>query len=469
VEIGHGRDYAWSATSAASDNIDTFAEVLCKDNFHYRYRGKCLPMEKLVRVDSWTPNPIDSTPPGSQTLTAYRTVHGIVYARGRVHGRKVAFVRERSTYFHEADSVIGLSRLNEPGFLTGPAAFKKAVSQINFTFNWSYVDSKHIAYALSGAYPQRAGGTSPDFPVLGTGKFDWKGFKPATQTAAYLPFAKHPQAIDPPYLVSWNNKQAPGWGAADDNYSFGPIHRSQMISDKVRAGIRGKRRMTIAQLVQAMEEPATQDLRGYRVLPIILEAIGKPNQGPLRRALAELRSWNKAGAHRRDLNRDGVDEHNAAIELMDAWWPKLVTAEFRPALGVRAFEKLEAMIEIGDHTGGSPEAPGFQAGWWGYVWTDLHRLFGSNMGPHQPEPVYCGDGSRARCRRALQRSLRAALRVSPKKLYGGGNGACASNPQPACFDQNRFTLTSTIELPPFPFQNRPTYQQVVTVERQLPR
>jgi acyl-homoserine lactone acylase PvdQ len=468
VQIGHGRDYAWSATSAGSDNIDTFAEVLCKDRVHYLYRGRCRPMEKLVRVDSWTPNAIDSTPAGSQTLVAYRTVHGIVYARGRVHGRKVAFVRERSTYFHEADSVIGFSRLNEPGFLTGPSAFKRAVSHINFTFNWSYVDSKHIAYAVSGAYPRRARGTSPDFPVLGTGKFDWRGFKPATQTADYLPFSKHPQAVDPPYLVSWNNKQAPGWAAADSNYSFGPVFRSQMISDRVRRDIRGKRRMTIAELVQAMEEPASQDLRGYRLLPILLKAVGKPKQGSLRRAVAELRSWHKAGSHRRDLNRDGVDEHNAAVELMDAWWPKLVTAEFRPVLGSRAFEQLQEMIGIGDHTGGSPEAPGFQSGWWGYVARDLHRVFGSKRQRGQG-PLYCGRGLPARCRRALQRSLRAALRVSPKSLYGGGDGACASNPQPSCFDQNRFTVTSTVELPPFPFQNRPTYQQVVTVERRLPR
>ena len=35
VLLGHGRDYAWSATTATSDNVDTFAEVLCKDKFHY--------------------------------------------------------------------------------------------------------------------------------------------------------------------------------------------------------------------------------------------------------------------------------------------------------------------------------------------------------------------------------------------------------------------------------------------------
>jgi acyl-homoserine lactone acylase PvdQ len=467
VLLGRGSDYAWSATSAGSDNVDTFAEVLCRDNLHYRYRGKCRAMERLFRAESWEPNAIDATKAGSQTLTAYRTVHGIVYARGRSRGKKVAFVRARSTYFHEFDSAIGFGQLNEPGFLTGPGQFKKAIANINFSFNWSYVDSEHIAYAVSGAYPQRRG-TSPDFPVLGTGKFDWKGFKPATQTATYLPFSKHPQAVDPPYLVSWNNKQAPGWAAADDNYAYGPFFRSMMIADKVRSRTKGKRKMTIAQLVQAMEEPASQDLRGYRLLPTILKAVGRPRSAASRKALGKLRAWHKAGAHRRDLGRDGIDEETKAIELMDAWWPKLVSAEFKPALGNEAFEQLQVMIKIGDHTGGSPDAPDFYDGWWGYVSKDLRDLFGPTpRGAYSR--VYCGKGSKARCRKALQRSLAAALKVKPAKLYGGGNGKCAADPQPACFDQNRPAVTSGIELGPFPFQNRPTFQQVVTVEQRLPR
>jgi acyl-homoserine lactone acylase PvdQ len=468
VLLGHGRDYAWSATSAGADNVDTFAEVLCRDNFHYRYRGKCLKMEKLVKSESWNPNPIDSTPAGSQKLTAYRTVHGIIYARGKVGGKKVAYVRQRSTYFHEADSVVGFSQLNEPGAITGVAGFKKAVSNINFTFNWAYVDSEQIAYALSGAYPQRARGTSPDFPVLGTGKYDWKGFKPATQTADYLPFAMHPQQVDPPYLVSWNNKQAPQWAAADDNYGYGPLQRSQMIADKVKAGTKGKSRMTIIDLIRAMEEPATQDLRGYRLLPILFKAIGKPRSPQLRQALATLRSWHGNQAHRRDLDRDGVDEETEAIEIMDAWWPKLVTAEFKPVLGADAFERLEGMLSIGDHTGGSPRAPDFYNGWWGYVSKDLRNVFG-------PKPrgafsrKYCGKGSKRKCRALLQRTLAAALKVGPAKLYGGGNGNCAANPQPSCFDQNRPQVTGGVELGPFPFQNRPTFQQVVTYTQRLPR
>ena len=468
VELGHGRDYAWSATTATSDNVDTFAEVLCRDKFHYLYRGKCKPMEKLEKTESWTPNAIDSTEAGAQTLTAYRTVHGIVFARGRVGSRKVAFVHERSTYFHEADSVIGFGQLNEPGFVTGVSGFKKAISHINFLFNWAYVDSEHIAYALSGAMPQRSRETSPDFPILGTGQYDWKGFKPATQTAEYLPFSKHPQAVDPAYLVSWNNKQAPGWAAADDQYDYGPLHRAQMISDRVRAGTKGNRKMTISQLVQAMEEPATEDLRGYRLLPTIFKAIGKPKQSALRNALATLRAWHDAGAHRRDLNRDGTDEETPAIELMDAWWPKLVEAEFNPALGKKAAARLQEMLAIGSHTGGSPGAPDFFDGWWGYVSKDLRDRYGPK--PKAPySRVYCGNGSKASCRRALQRSLGQALKVTPAAMYGGGNGKCATDPQPACFDQNRPTVTSGVELGPFPFQNRPTFQQVVTLTQRLPR
>jgi acyl-homoserine lactone acylase PvdQ len=468
VELGHGRDYAWSATTATSDNVDTFAEVLCGDSTHYRYRGKCLAMERLEKAESWAPNAIDPTAAGSQSLVAYRTVHGIVFARGRVHGRRVAFVHQRSTYFHEADSVIGFGQLNEPGFVRDAPSFKQAISHINFLFNWSYVDAENIAYALSGAMPQRARGTSPDFPVLGTGRYDWKGFKPATQTADYLPFAKHPQAVDPPFLVSWNNKQAPGWAAADDQYDYGPIHRQQMIADRVHRQTSGKGKMSIAQLIQAMEEPATQDLRGYRLLPTIFDAIGKPKSPRLRQALATLRAWHKAGAHRRDLDRDGADEETPAIELMDAWWPLLVKAEFRPSLGNEAFERLQGMIAIGDHTGGSPDAPDFFDGWWGYVSKDLRDLFGA-----KPEGaysrVYCGHGSRKRCRALLQRTLAAALKVTPQQLYGGGDGECAANPQPSCYDQNRPQVTSGITLGPFPFQNRPTFQQVVTLTQRLGR
>src|SRR5213078_5328198 len=83
VELGHGRDYAWSATTATSDNVDTFAEVLCQDDSHYLYRGECRAMDKLDVTNSWKPNVSDQPPPGSETLSVYRTVPRTVFARGK--------------------------------------------------------------------------------------------------------------------------------------------------------------------------------------------------------------------------------------------------------------------------------------------------------------------------------------------------------------------------------------------------
>src|SRR2546423_11832545 len=124
VQLGHGRDYAWSATTATSDNVDTFAEVLCDDDFHYLYKGQCTAMDKLERMNSWQPNAADQTAAGSETLTAYRTVHGIVYARGTVGGKKVAFALARTTYMHEAESAVGLFCLNDPACLHDYASFR---------------------------------------------------------------------------------------------------------------------------------------------------------------------------------------------------------------------------------------------------------------------------------------------------------------------------------------------------------
>jgi acyl-homoserine lactone acylase PvdQ len=518
VQLGHGRDYAWSATTATSDNVDTFAEVLCQDDFHYMYRGQCVAMDKLDRDNSWSPNASDTTPPGSETLTAYRTVHGIVYARGTTGGRRVAYASSRTTYGHEADSALGFVHLNDPSFVTSPQRFQQAASEINFGFNWAYVDSQHIAYYHSGWYPQRSPGTSPDFPILGTGEFDWRGFDPALHTLDLLPFAAHPQAIDPDYLVSWNNKQAPGWAAADDKYAFGPVYRSAMIAARVRAALGRRGKMRIEQLVQAMEEPATTDVRAFALWPWMRRMLGRPSDPRLRDAIALFDRWYAAGGHRRDLDRNGKYEDDDAVTLMDAWWPKLLEAEFHPPLGDDAFNALHRMLGFGGIAPGTAASgyPSFSDGWFGYVSKDLRDLLypaprsrcrfvrrrvrghlrrvrvcprarraadaARRRPPRRARPrrrvapkvlgrwsrVYCGGGTLAGCRAVLQSTLRDALGVTRQDIYGKA-GPCVSNPQASCFDMNRSTIASAISVPPFPFQNRPTFQQVIELTQSAPR
>ncbi|MEA2409642.1 MAG: hypothetical protein QOC77_203 [Thermoleophilaceae bacterium] len=471
VELGHGRDYAWSATTAGSDNIDTFAEKLCQDDFHYLWRGKCVAMEKLDRTNSWVPNAQDQTPPGSETLTVYRTVHGIVFARGKVGGKKVAYTSARTTYFHEADSALGFSALNDPNAVHDARSFQHAASQINFAFNWLYADAKDIAYYQSGWYPKRAPGTSPDFPVFGTGPYDWRNMNTDIHTEALLGYARHPNAINQPFIVSWNNKQAPRWSAADDNYHWGAAFRAQMLMDPIKRDIKRGSKVSVERLVQIMDEAATQDLRGVKLLPVLLRAVGKPKDPALSIAVRQLTAWHGNGSHRRDLSQDDHYDDDAAVTLMDAWWPRLRAAEFKPALGGALYSQMLKMLAPGEpKETATHSSPSFETDWYGQVSKDLRTLFpgGSGKPRGRYSRVYCGGGSRARCRAALRASLKAALNVTKDQLYGK-DPTCTSKPEAFCSDETISTSASGISIPPFPLQNRPTFQQTVEPTKKLPR
>src|SRR4051812_14550901 len=465
VELGHGRDYAWSATTANSDNIDTFAERLCGDDFHYMWRGKCRAMEKLTRTNTWKPNPSDQTPPGSETLTAYRTVHGIVFARGTVHGHKVAFASARSTYFHEADSALGFSALNDPRKVRSARSFQRAVSEINFAFNWFYVDGKHTAYYRSGWYPQRARRTSPDFPIWGTGKYDWRGLDTNLHQERLLSYGAHPNVIDQRYTISWNNKQARRWAAADDNYHYSSIFRSQLLSGPLARAVRGRRKTTLRRMVQIMSEAATQDLRGVKLLPPLLRAVGQPRSPRLRAAVKLLRAWHAGGSHRRDLDRNGHYEDDRAVTLMDAWWPRVRSAVFRPRMGKALYAQMMRMLQ--------PDAPissvfhqppYFESDWWGHVSKDLRTVFGRRPRGRFTHR-WCGGGKRTVCRRRLRRSLSAALKVPKSKVYTDSTCASQGRIEAACSDETRSTTASGVSIPAFPYLNRPTFQQTVQLRR----
>ena len=99
---------------------------------------------------------------------------------------------------------------------------------------------------------------------------------------------------------------------------------------------------------------------------------------------------------------------------MDAWWPKLLEAEFKPALGAKAYEALEGMLETGSYTGGSPTEPSFDDGWWSYVSKDLRDIFGPT--PKAPwSRGYCGDGSKKKCKAVLEKSLKEALKDDARR------------------------------------------------------
>src|SRR5581483_7610463 len=126
---------------------------------------------------------------------------------------------------------------------------------------------------------------------------------------------------DQPYLVDWNGKQARGYAAADGNWGYGPVYRSGLLDQRVRALIAGPRKATLPQLAQAMADASTVDLRGALVLPWALKVLRGVRDPAVRGAMTTLSAWQRAGAHRLDIDGDGRYEFSDAIRIMDAWWP----------------------------------------------------------------------------------------------------------------------------------------------------
>jgi acyl-homoserine lactone acylase PvdQ len=474
VQLGHGRDYAWSATTSAQDIVDTFAVPLC-DETHYRFRGRCREIEVMERTNEWSPNAADQTPAGSETLTIERTALGVVIARGRVRGKPVLFTRLRSTYGHEADSGLAFSHFNNPNRIDGPRTFQRAAALVPFTFNWFYVDSEHIAYQNAGANPLRPRGVDASLPTLGRQKFQWRRWNPGETRRSLVdsstPARKHPRVIDQSYIADWNGKQAHGYGAADGNWGYGPVYRSKLLDDRVKRLVAGARKATLPALAEAMADAATVDLRGDAVLPWALRVLRRSSNPELRDAMDQLSAWQRDGAHRIDTDGDGVYEHSEAIRIIDAWWPRWIEAQFKPALGKQLFEAMVAVHPLDNHPNNHGDHVGsaWQDGWYSFVQKDLRTVLGRRVRGRWSR-TYCGKGSRRRCARALAGSLREALSVPASELYA--DSVCADdgrNGDQACFDAIWHRPLGGITQELIPWQNRPTFQQVVEIPERLPR
>ena len=471
VLLGRGRDYAWSATSAGQDIIDTFAVNLCEADGSkptlasnsYRYRGKCRAFEVLERTNSFTPSPGDQTGPGSETLRTLRSQIGLVTARATVKGKPVAYTKLRSTYFHEVDSAIGFMQFNTPGKIRNARDYQRAADNINYTFNWFYIDRKDIAYFNSGANPIRHPKASQSLPVAA--RFEWRGYNPAQATTRELPFKRKPQVINQDFITSWNNKQARGFRAADDNFSYGPTYRSVTLDQAIRKRIKGKQRVSLSEVIDATADAATVDLRGRTVLPLALQIIkSKPVKGAaLKKAVAELSAWVKAGTHRIDRDENGSYENSEAIRILDAWWEPMIRAEFESAIGKDAFTTLTELIEIDDAPNGH-QGSAYNGGMYVYAQKDLRAALGKPV-KGAFSRVYCGRGKLGRCRAALIKSLTGALSVNPY----GENSPCEAGDAQMCFDAIIFRATGGIDQPDIPWQNRPTFQQAVQVQASVGR
>ncbi|MGW5097760.1 penicillin acylase family protein [Streptomyces nodosus] len=464
VELGRGQDYSWSATTSGQDIIDTYAVELCQDDHHYLLHGTCTAMEKVEQKNSWTPSVADGTAAGSYTMRAWRTAYGPVEYRATVGGTKVAYTTLRSSYLHEADSIIGFQMLNDPDHVKGPQDFQSAAQHINFTFNWFYADSRHTAYYNSGDNPVRASGVDAEFPVWARPAYEWRNWDPATNTADYTPPSQHPNSLDQDYYISWNNKQAEDYTTA--SWGDGSVHRGDLLEDRVKKLVTAGG-VTRSALVKAMADAALADLRAEDVLPELLKVVTSSpvTDSTAAAAVSKLSAWVSAGARRTETSAGSKKYADAdAIRILDAWWPLLVKAEFEPGLGGDLYRAFTANLPVdespsaGHGPTGSHAGSSFQYGWWSYVDKDIRAVLGEPVqGPLAR--TYCGGGNLASCRDILIGTLKQAAGATASQVYPGDD-QCSAGDQ-WCADSIVQRTLGGIKHGKIGWQNRPTYQQVV--------
>lgn len=458
VLLGRGRDYAWSATSAGGDQVDIVAEELCDpdggdvdpDGTFYVKDGECV--EMYTRTDRWVAKPsaggVPPVPPGREhilvEMTVERTDDGVVQSRGHVDGKPVAFVRKRSSFGGEVDGALTYVDIMDADKIRSAQDFQEAFSRFNFTFQWFYADERNIAWQLVGNHPIRARGTDPDLPVWGTGEWDWTGS---------LSREQNPNEIDPSsgYIISWNNKQAPGFRSNDAQWGYGSVHRSQMLSNPVEESLAGNGKLSLVDLVNIMGDAATVDLRGYRVLPYMLDTIGAPDDKRLADAVSLLQAWTDSGAHREAAEPGGDYVHAPAVALMDAWWEKAIEAIFKPTLGA-AFDAIPAGF---DNEPG-PVGSAYQGGFYGHVEKDLRTILKQPVQGRYSR-TYCGGGDLDACRAALVASLGAAV-SELEEQFGNDPSSWEADEEG---DRLEFTPLGVQGQDPIQWQNRPTFQQVL--------
>jgi len=442
VLIGRGADFAWSATSSQADNIDLFVETLCEDDRHFVFRGQCMAMRRFF-VGTLKAQGVPDQP------VAYdETAHGPVIGYATVGGKKVAISMQRSTRGREILSARAFYELNT-GQVRSATGFQRAMSRVEFSFNWFYADDRDIAHFSSGRLPLRASGTDPALPTVGTGDYEWRG---------YLLYAGHAKALNPAsgVILNWNDKPAANVGASDDNFSYGSVQRVELL----RAAIARRQKHTLATVTAAMNLAATQDLRATDVWPVI-RAVLQTGPAPSARAegaVALLDAWRAAGSSRVDRDLDGkIDDPGAAV--MDATWPGLADAVMTPILGPLV-DRLAALNGRSDDPG--PGGSAFGGGWYGYVDKDLRLLLGRPVqGAYSRR--YCGAGVLATCRDALWSAIDAAA----AKLEA------AQGPAPSTWradaTRERIRFTSGVLQDTMRWTNRPTFQQLMTFSSHRPR
>jgi hypothetical protein len=239
-------------------------------------------------------------------------------------------------------------------------------------------------------------------------------------------------------------------------------------------------KITRADLVQAMETAASQDLDGLTVLPALLHAVaGRHEPAGVNQMLAALRAWYASGAHRILASPTATKYKQAdAVAIMDQLTPAVTKAIFDPLFAAGGtnpggYNVFPMGFVNEPYNGGSHLGSAYDGGWEGYTVKALDQFTGTSVAQPFASVVtarLCGSGGLSTCGPALDAALESAYQALVKANGGSKNvsswtqdaNTVATGLAMPAYDAIGFRPLGIVGQPSIPWQNRPTFQQVVS-------
>ena len=263
IAIGANTYGAWTTTSGLSDGVDTYIEILHPlDKTRYFFNGSWQKMENRTEI-------IYDKHGDSSEFFCYRTIHGPVldirwrpFIGGIAVSSRMAFWKQE---YHTIEGVMSFQQC------TNITEFEQGVSQIVSSHNWFWADRNgDIGYYHSGYYPIRPTygvfhrRLDDRFPLLGTGKEEWRGI---------VPFEDLPQQRNPPagFFANWNNKPEISWIHAEAE--VGPLWGEGHIVNRIQELLAADETVSFQDMKDICENVAYHDAYGTYFKPFLLSAM----------------------------------------------------------------------------------------------------------------------------------------------------------------------------------------------------
>jgi len=201
--------------------------------------------------------------------------------------------------------------------------------------------------------------------------------------------------------------------------------------------------------------------------------------------LTALRAWYASGAHRILASPTATQYKQAdAVAIMDQLVPAVVKAIFDPLFAAGGtnpggYDILPMGFVNEPYNGGSHLGSAYDGGWEGYTVKALDQSTGTSVAQPFSSVVtakLCGSGGLSTCGPALDAALLSAYQALVKANGGSKNvsawtqdaNTVATGLAMPAYDAIGFRSLGIVGQPSIPWQNRPTFQQVVSFPAHRP-